>query len=54
MVHLAVSRERLDQRLGLAGQRYLNNTTVIGMDLRNEPHNDQSGGSCWGCGTDAL
>ena len=19
------------------------------MDLRNEPHNDQSGGSCWGC-----
>lgn len=31
-------------------QRYLNNTTVIGMDLRNEPHNDQSGGSCWGCG----
>ena len=31
-------------------QRYLGNTTVIGMDLRNEPHNDQSGGSCWGCG----
>ena len=31
-------------------QRYLNNSTVIGMDLRNEPHNDQSGGSCWGCG----
>ena len=20
------------------------------MDLRNEPHNDESGGSCWGCG----
>lgn len=31
-------------------KRYLGNTTVIGMDLRNEPHNDQSGGSCWGCG----
>ncbi len=31
--------------------RYLNNATVIGMDLRNEPHNDTSGGSCWGCGT---
>ena len=31
-------------------KRYLNNSTVIGMDLRNEPHNDQSGGSCWGCG----
>lgn len=30
--------------------RYLNNSIVIGMDLRNEPHNDQSGGSCWGCG----
>jgi endoglucanase len=26
--------------------RYLNNTTVIGMDLRNEPHS----ASCWGCG----
>jgi len=32
-------------------QRYLNNTTVIGFDLRNELHNAQSGGSCWGCGT---
>jgi len=31
--------------------RYLNNTTVIGFDLRNEPHNAQSDGSCWGCGT---
>lgn len=31
-------------------QRYLSNSTVIGIDLRNEPHNDQSGGSCWGCG----
>ena len=27
------------------------NPTVIGVDLRNEPHNAQSGGSCWGCGT---
>ena len=35
--------------VGLAS-RYLNNTTVIGMDLRNEPHNASSGGSCWGCG----
>jgi endoglucanase len=31
--------------------RYLNNTTVIGVDLRNEPHNATSGGACWGCGT---
>ena len=34
--------------------RYLNNTTVIGIDLRNEPHNAESGGSCWGCGTMAY
>jgi endoglucanase len=27
--------------------RYLNNTTVIGMDLRNEPHAATGGGSCW-------
>src|SRR5215471_12268733 len=33
--------------------RYMNNTTVIGMDLRNEPHNATSGGACWGCGTTA-
>ncbi len=31
--------------------RYSGNTTVIGFDLRNEPHNATSGGSCWGCGT---
>ncbi len=31
--------------------RYRNNPTVIGMDLRNEPHNATAGGSCWGCGT---
>lgn len=33
--------------------RYLNNTTIIGFDLRNEPHNATSGGSCWGCGVAA-
>jgi endoglucanase len=32
-------------------QRYLGNTTVIGMDLRNEPHHVGTGGACWGCGT---
>src|SRR5436309_7528456 len=31
--------------------RYLNNPTVIGADLRNEPHNANSGGACWGCGS---
>ncbi len=31
--------------------RYAGNTTVIGADLRNEPHNATSGGSCWGCGS---
>jgi endoglucanase len=35
-------------------QRYQGNTTVIGMDLRNEPHNAQSGGSCWGCGAQSY
>ncbi len=30
--------------------RYLNNTTVIGVDLRNEPHNAFNGGACWDCG----
>ena len=30
--------------------RYLNNSTVIGFDLRNEPHNAYSGGACWDCG----
>jgi endoglucanase len=28
-------------------RRYANNSTVIGFDLRNEPHNASSGGSCW-------
>ncbi|HTZ59776.1 MAG TPA: cellulase family glycosylhydrolase [Acidobacteriaceae bacterium] len=30
--------------------RYMNNSTVIGVDLRNEPHNASSGGACWDCG----
>ena len=30
--------------------RYLGNPTVIGFDLRNEPHNAYSGGACWDCG----
>ncbi len=30
--------------------RYLNNPTVVGVDLRNEPHNAYSGGACWDCG----
>lgn len=31
-------------------RRYANDSTVIGMDLRNEPHNANRGGSCWDCG----
>lgn len=31
--------------------RYKGNTTVIGADLRNEPHNATSNGACWGCGS---
>ena len=31
--------------------RYQNDTAVIGVDLRNEPHNAASGGSCWDCST---
>ena len=30
--------------------RYANTSTVIGMDLRNEPHNADKGGACWDCG----
>jgi endoglucanase len=33
--------------------RYQGNTAVIGVDLRNEPHNATAGGSCWDCGTPA-
>ena len=32
-------------------RRYAGNTTVIGFDLRNEPHNANSGGACWDCGS---
>lgn len=30
--------------------RYKGNSTVIGMDLRNEPHSAETGGACWDCG----
>lgn len=33
-------------------RRYKDNSTVIGMDLRNEPHNAATGGACWDCGGD--
>jgi endoglucanase len=36
----------------MLADRYRNNPTVIGFDLRNEPHNANSGGACWGCGGD--
>jgi endoglucanase len=36
----------LDRKLEDAGNRYKGNSTVVGMDLRNEPH-----GGCWGCGS---
>jgi endoglucanase len=36
----------------LLARRYAGNATVIGVDLRNEPHNANSGGACWsGCGS---
>ena len=31
--------------------RYKGVATVVGADLRNEPHNATSAGSCWGCGS---
>ena len=34
----------------MLAQRYANDPTVIGFDLRNEPHNASSGGACWSCG----
>ncbi len=37
----------------MLAQRYLNNPVVVGFDLRNEPHNAQSGGACWDCATAA-
>ncbi len=30
--------------------RFQGDSTVIGMDLRNEPHNAARGGACWDCG----
>ena len=30
--------------------RYQSNSNVIGVDLRNEPHNATAGGACWDCG----
>lgn len=30
--------------------RYKSSSTVIGMDLRNEPHGANAGGACWDCG----
>jgi endoglucanase len=36
----------------MLARRYKHNPTVIGFDLRNEPHNANSGGACWGCGGD--
>lgn len=35
----------------MLARRYAGNSTVVGVDLRNEPHNANSGGACWsGCG----
>ncbi len=34
----------------MLAHRYANNSTVLGMDLRNEPHNAAANGACWGCG----
>ena len=34
----------------MLAKRYANNPTVVGFDLRNEPHNATSGGACWDCG----
>ncbi len=35
-------------------RRYQGNSAVIGMDLRNEPHNAANGGSCWDCGETTI
>lgn len=34
-------------------ERYRGNSTVVGADLHNEPHDASSDGSCWGCGDTA-
>ena len=31
-------------------KRYRDDDTVIGFDLRNEPHSREGGGACWSCG----
>ncbi len=36
----------------MLARRYKSNATVIGMDLRNEPHNASTTGACWDCGGD--
>ena len=37
----------------MLAERYAGNATVIGMDLRNEPHAVKGGGACWTCATEA-
>jgi endoglucanase len=37
----------------MLAERYKGNSTVIGMDLRNEPHSAGTDGACWSCGTEA-
>jgi endoglucanase len=34
----------------LLARRYASDPTVIGFDLRNEPHGAAANGACWGCG----
>ena len=34
----------------MLARRYASDPTVLGMDLRNEPHNAAANGACWGCG----
>ncbi len=36
----------------MLAKRFRNDATVIGMDLRNEPHNAATTGACWDCGGD--
>lgn len=31
-------------------RRYADSTSVIGFDLRNEPHDANGSGACWDCG----
>ncbi|HEU5340041.1 glycoside hydrolase family 5 protein [Edaphobacter sp.] len=34
----------------MLAQRYKGSSTVVGMDLRNEPHGADADGACWDCG----